>query len=199
MSKNIEEITDSSSMQQLEGETKGESQKRSYLFGVIGLAGFCLLGGFSYCPWYIWIVVVLLVVMTLSGLYKGFQCICTIVIILFGTPVLSDDTDGSDTSGSYQSISSTNSSYEKEFSTPSWINGTWIYKGYSSYGDYVDVCVKLNTSSRQAVIVSNIGGSEVNTFTVSGNSINLSDGSVLYLNNSNHTIEMGGGITLSKR
>lgn len=199
MSKNIEEITDSSSKQQLEGEAQRETQKSSYLFGVIGLACFFILGGFSYCPWYIWIVVILLSVVTLSGLYKGFQCICAIVIILFGTPVLSDATDSSYSSGSNPSTSLIKSSSEKGSSTPSWINGTWTYKGYSSYGDYVDVCVKLNTSSRQAVIVSNIGGSEVYTFTVSGNSINLSDGSVLYLNNSSHTIDMGGGITLSKR
>lgn len=181
-----------------EEQTENSNSKPSYIWGIAGLAAFVILGGIGYCSWYIWIVVALLALVTLSGLYKGFQITCAIILVLFGTPVLFGDNEVSDSKSSSQAISESQNSK----SGPSWLDGTWGYNGYSG-GVYFDVVATINRDERSILIVSNVNGIEKDTYSVSGTTLRMSDGSgmgiTMTINESAHTIDLGGGIILRKK
>ena len=176
-------------------ETPETEEKNSRIWGLVGLAAFLFLGGFGYCPWYIWIVVGLLALTTLAGMYKGFQIVCAIIVILFGTPVLfNNESKQSETYTQSSSSSSSNNS----IAGPSWIDGTWVFKGYDG-GHYLDVCVKINREDRHVLIVSNIFGTESGSYSVSGSTIRMSDGTLLYIDESRRKISLGDDLYLNKR
>lgn len=179
---------------QSEEDAGSEKGNESRLYGAIGLISFLILGGFSYCPWYIWIVVGLLTLTTLAGMYKGFQIVCAIVVILFGTPVLFNNE--SEQTETYTQSSSSSSSISD--AGPEWINGTWVFKGYDK-GNYLDVCVKINRSDRHILIVSNIFGTESSSYSVNGTNIRMTDGTTLYIDESRRKISLGGDLYLNKR
>lgn len=177
-------------------ETEG---KNSRIWGLVGLAAFLFLGGFGYCPWYIWIVVSILVLLTIAAMYKGAQIACSLIIILFGTPVIFGEKESSvDTSSSKSEYISTSNSA----SVPKWIEGKWGFKGYVG-GEYYDIAVDIDRSKERILIVSNVMGTQLGSFTVSGNTLRMNDGSgittTLDLDQSNHIIGMGGGIYLRKK
>ena len=72
---------------------------------VLFLVIFLICGGLGYCPWWMWIIVVLWFFMSFGGLSKKWQAIIGVVVLVFGTPIFSDDDD------SYSSGSSSSSSY----------------------------------------------------------------------------------------
>lgn len=93
-------------------------QKETRWIGLIAIVAFFALGGWSYCPWYMWIVFALLALFTLAGMYKWGQLILGLCVILWGTPLLggSSTSSSSDSdSYNYQQTSSTQSESERQY------------------------------------------------------------------------------------
>lgn len=85
-------------------------------------------------------------------------------------------------------------------SGPSWIEGTWVYRGYDAgLGGNVDVCFIINRSNRQISTVDNIIGHKSGTYRVYNNEIHTSFGDILYLDDSNRRIGLGGDLYLRKK
>lgn len=101
----LNEITDSettdqaavSSKEQMEEQTSSKESPR--LWGIIGIGLFCVLGGIGYASWFIWILVAFLVLIVIAGSQgtSWWQIGLSAVIILFGTPLLSDSSESSST------------------------------------------------------------------------------------------------------
>lgn len=85
---------------------KESNEKTSYWVMGLFLVIFLICGGLGYCPWWVWIVLVLWVFATIGGLSKKWQAILGVVVLVFGTPIFSDDDSSDSYSGSYSSSSS---------------------------------------------------------------------------------------------
>ncbi|MDE5849795.1 MAG: DUF1097 domain-containing protein [Muribaculaceae bacterium] len=92
-------------------------EKESRWIGLIAVVAFFALGGWSYCPWYMWIVFALLALFTLAGMYKWGQLILGLCVILWGTPLLGGDSNSTSNSDSYnyQQSSDTQSESERQY------------------------------------------------------------------------------------
>ncbi|MBD5240355.1 MAG: hypothetical protein HDS64_11420 [Bacteroidales bacterium] len=77
-------------------------EKTSYWVMGIFMVLFLVCGGISYCPWWMWIVIAVLVFGTIGGFNKKTQAVLGIVILIWGTPIFGDD-DSSDFNSSSQS------------------------------------------------------------------------------------------------
>ena len=117
--------------------------KGSFVWGLIGLLAFIVLGGIGFCPWYMWIFVALLVVITLSGLYKGVQIGLSIFVILFCTPVFSSEESSYNSSARNYSNNSTTSGGDL-----SRYQGKWVLfeQGMNRIGESTSFDMKISGS-----------------------------------------------------
>lgn len=95
----------------VEGPANGNNPnepKEKTSFWVMGLflVVFLVCGGLGYCPWWMWIILVLWFFMSIGGLDKKWQAIIGVVILIWGTPIFSDD-DSSAINQATQSSSTT--------------------------------------------------------------------------------------------
>lgn len=87
------------------------TQKPSRWIGIVAITLFAILGGFSGCPWYMWIILIILALLTFGGILKWVQMALGAILLIWGTPKF----DGNDNMNSqtYQS-SETQSSRERK-------------------------------------------------------------------------------------
>ena len=144
-----EVTTDKSSVDTVKEESS-KGNKPSYWVMILSLIVFFTCGGVSYCPWYMWIVVTCLILGTIGGMDKKVQAIMGIAILIWGTPVFSDNKhDEFSDSGRNSSylISTTESDIKKDVTD---VLGTWSYKMYDP--DYINVIEATIRSSGTGTI-----------------------------------------------
>lgn len=95
---------------QEEGKTPA---KESRWIGLIAIALFFVFGGWSVCPWYLWILFAVLALITFGGIYKGAQAVLGLVLLIWGTSLFGggkedyyESSSSSSTSTQYNSTSS---------------------------------------------------------------------------------------------
>lgn len=72
-------------------QSQNANAKPTRIWGIIGIVAFVILGGIGFCPWYLWIVVALLALITFGGTSKGLQILFTAIVIIWGTPLFSSE------------------------------------------------------------------------------------------------------------
>ncbi len=77
--------------------------KSSRWIGLIAIVLFFVFGGWSICPWYLWIVFAVLALITFGGMYKGAQAVLGIVLLIWGTSLFGGGKDDYHESGSSSS------------------------------------------------------------------------------------------------
>ena len=87
---------DQSSIEKTEEKEPAKGFPR--LWGIIGIALFCILGGIGYASWFMWVLVGLLVLLVIAGTpeTRWWQIGLSLVIIIFGTPLFSGSTSSSE-------------------------------------------------------------------------------------------------------
>lgn len=119
--------------------------KESRIFGISGLVLFVVLGGMGYCPWYMWIFVVILALVTLSGLYKKFQIGCAILVILFATPIFNFEAEEDYNKSSYSSSYSSNKKTTKN--GLSQYVGSWkLHQNGNGVGEFATLKITINSN-----------------------------------------------------
>lgn len=90
-----------------------QTSKPSRWIGIIAIALFVLLGGMSDCPWYLWIVLIILGLLTYAGSSKWWQLTLGLILLIWGA---SDNDDAEYVSGqqNYQTESSSKSYGQSE-------------------------------------------------------------------------------------
>lgn len=61
------------------------SSKPTRWIGIVAIILFFVFGGWSICPWYLWIVFGLLALLTFGGIFKGGQALLGLVLLIWGT------------------------------------------------------------------------------------------------------------------
>lgn len=85
--------------------------KQSRWIGIAVIILFFVFGGWSLCPWYLWIVFAILVLLTLGGIFKGAQAVLGLVLLIWGTSIWSGgDNVCKESSNSYSNSTQYNSS-----------------------------------------------------------------------------------------
>ncbi|MDE5846248.1 MAG: hypothetical protein K2H71_02750 [Muribaculaceae bacterium] len=90
--------------------------KTSRWIGVAAIILFFVFGGWSACPWYLWIVFALLALFTFGGIYKGGQAVLGLVLLIWGTSLFGggdDDYEYNQASSSTYNSSSSQSESER--------------------------------------------------------------------------------------
>lgn len=67
--------------------------KESRWIGIAAIILFFIFGGWSICPWYLWIVFAILALLTFGGIYKGAQAVLGIVLLIWGTSIFGGNND----------------------------------------------------------------------------------------------------------
>lgn len=121
-----------------------QDPKPSYWVMILFLAIFLICDGFSYCPWWMWIVVVLWIFMTIGGLKKKWQAIIGVAILIWGTPIFNDEESESYTdSGSSKSALSPSSQSSTETGFYD-VSGTWTHTWSDAPGTLSGITVKIS-------------------------------------------------------
>lgn len=96
------------------------SSKPTRWIGIVVIILFFVFGGWSACPWYLWIVFGLLALLTLGGIYKGGQVVLGLVLLIWGTSLFGggdneyyDANESSSSSIQYNSSSSSQTERER--------------------------------------------------------------------------------------
>lgn len=87
--------------------------KPSRWIGIIAIALFIILGGLSGCPWYMWIVLIVLALLTFGGMMKWSQLVLGVVLLIWGIPSSNERSD-SGSSQFYQTESNSSSSNQSD-------------------------------------------------------------------------------------
>lgn len=124
----------------LEIKSKKKVFKGSFIWGTIGLFLFIVLGGITFCPWYLWIFVALLALVTLSGLHKKFQIGLSIFVILFCTPLLiGSGESGSSSKSIVSKVSNTKeNNFKRKSQEPLNLNYPAQVTAYLSHQSFTD-------------------------------------------------------------
>ena len=98
------------------------SSKPTRWIGIVAIILFFVFGGWSACPWYLWIVFGLLALLTFGGIYKGCQTVLGLVLLIWGTSLFGggdneyyETGESSSSSIQYNSSSSSQSESEKRY------------------------------------------------------------------------------------
>lgn len=87
-------------------QSENANAKPTRIWGILGIVGFVILGGIGFCPWYLWLVVVLLALITFGGTSKGLQILFAAIVIIWGTPLFSSKDTVKDIPANVQATSS---------------------------------------------------------------------------------------------
>lgn len=157
---------------------KKASKKESRWIGIAGLVLFVILGGLTYCPWYLWIFVIILAIITLSGLYRGLQTTFAILVLLFCTPIFSYEDELGGSSG-YSIGQSQNYNSSTSLSN---ISGKYSYfqPYYGNRKGSLSIILKISASGNVDFIesVAGLGWEEIKAngsgkASISGNVLNV--------------------------
>lgn len=124
-----------------------QTHKPSRWIGIISIALFVILGGLGNCPWYMWIVLFFLVVLTYGGTSKWGQLILGVILLIWGTPGPDDSYDV----GGYQNYQteSTNKSVEQTESERKYIeNKLWFLENQKARFDHAIEIGDMRESQR---------------------------------------------------
>lgn len=100
------ETENNSSINNVDNEVADQAatSKPTRWIGIVAIILFFVFGGWSACPWYLWVVFGLLALFTFGGIYKGGQAVLGLVLLIWGTSLFGGGND--DYYETYQSSSS---------------------------------------------------------------------------------------------